>query len=162
MIADDREQQRARLQLEEKIANLEQQIQEKKDEVRLKYQNSRLNDDDKLRLQMAIRHGMENIDEVCKDDFSIDRLAEMCGENSKKISQVVNETYGCSFSTLLRHIRCKEACRRMDDHDNFGRYTIEAIGESVGFKSRTGFIRAFKNCIGLLPSEYMKLSHEQQ
>ena len=40
-------------------------------------------------------------------------------------------------------------------------YTIEAISESVGFKSRTRFASNFKKEVGMPPSEYRKISIEK-
>ena len=37
-------------------------------------------------------------------------------------------------------------------------YKIVAIGYEAGFKSKTSFNRAFKNLVGVTPSEYRKKS----
>ncbi|MBQ9453689.1 MAG: AraC family transcriptional regulator, partial [Desulfovibrio sp.] len=74
-------------------------------------------------------------------------------------SQVINEHYGTSFSNVLSGMRIREACRRMSEESSRYRHvTIEAIALSVGFKSRTAFINAFKREVGLTPSEYLKMA----
>jgi AraC-like DNA-binding protein len=55
----------------------------------------------------------------------------------------------------LGKYRIQEACRRMNDHERYGHLTIEAIGHSVGYKSNSSFIAAFKRYTGLKPSEYL-------
>jgi len=47
--------------------------------------------------------------------------------------------------------RIKEACRRLNDRANYDPFTIEAIGQSVGFSSRSAFSKAFKQITGLTP-----------
>ena len=62
-----------------------------------------------------------------------------------------------SFATLLNKRRVQEACRRMENSEKYGRLTIDAISESVGFNTRSTFTKAFRLHIGMLPSEYLKL-----
>jgi AraC-like DNA-binding protein len=45
-----------------------------------------------------------------------------------------------------------------DESDKFGNMTIEGVATSVGFKSRTAFINAFKREVGLTPSEYLRMA----
>lgn len=49
----------------------------------------------------------------------------------------------------------------MNDKDNYGKYTIETIAESVGFKSRSNFTTVFKRITYFTPSEYLKISNKQ-
>ncbi len=44
-------------------------------------------------------------------DFTIDTLADAVDSNQKYVSQVINEAYGKTFSTLLAELRIREACR---------------------------------------------------
>jgi AraC-like DNA-binding protein len=74
------------------------------------------------------------------------------------VSQVINQEAGQTFSMLVRKYRIKEACRRLNDTQNYGHVTLETISESVGFKSRSTFVTAFKEQIGLTPSEYIKIA----
>jgi AraC-like DNA-binding protein len=74
------------------------------------------------------------------------------------VSQVINEKYDNNFNHLLNEYRIKESCRRMNDTDNYGNYTIESIALSVGFKSRSNFISTFKRFTGLTPSAYLKIA----
>ncbi len=48
----------------------------------------------------------------------------------------------------------------MSDTENYGNYTIGAIAESVGFRSSTNFIAAFKKLPGVTPSHYLRLAKE--
>ena len=50
----------------------------------------------------------------------------------------------------------------LNDIENFGNYTIEAISIGVGFKSRPNFINTFKTITGLTPSVYQKLARRSK
>ena len=103
---------------------------------------------------------MESSPEVYNEDFSRQRLAELVGSNYKAVSRAINTCKGCNFNVLLNEYRIKEACRRLMDSDTYGNYTIEAIANSVGYKSRSNFATIFKEIVGLTPSAFQKM-HQQ-
>jgi AraC-like DNA-binding protein len=88
-------------------------------------------------------------------------LAQLVDSNKTYVSQTINACYHENFVTLLGNSRVKEACRRINNYDQYGQFTLESISEGVGFKSRTTFTTAFKRLIGLTPSEYLKISRKQ-
>ncbi len=101
---------------------------------------------------------METNEEIFSPDFTLPRLAELLGENRNYVSEAINQRYHDHFNGLLNEYRIKEACRRFNDRANYGNLTIEAIGQSVGFKSRSGFSTIFKQITGLTPSAYQRQS----
>ena len=119
-----------------------------------KYQNSTLGDDDKAALTDRILRVFENGKDIFESDFDMNRLAELVGSTYKNVSQTVNEQLGKNFNQVLNEYRIKEACRRLNDQATYGNYTIEAIGESVGYGSRSTFVTQFKSLTGLTPSEF--------
>ena len=127
-----------------------------------KYKNSSLSDEDKKELLAKILSVMDNVDEICSLSFSGERLAQLTDSKYKYVSQVINEKYGCNFNMFLNKFRIKEACRRFADVDKYGQYTIDAMSQSLGFKSRTTFTSSFKKIIGLTPSQYSKLAKEDK
>lgn len=120
----------------------------------VKYRSSALGDQEKLTLKEKIRHVLEDDEAVYQPTFCLNQMAELCGSNAKYISQVINELYGCNFTTLIRSLRVKEACRRISDKANYGNLSLEGIAFSVGFKSRVTMYQAFKKEIGMTPTEY--------
>ena len=123
-----------------------------------KYRTSHLAEDNKTNLMERIQSVMETSDEIFTPGFSCERLAQMVESNYKYVSQVINETRHCNFSAFLNEYRIKEACKRISDTDGYGHLTIEAISNSVGFKSRSSFVAAFKRFTGLTPSEYHRMA----
>lgn len=121
-----------------------------------KYQSSTLDEDEKVVITERIFKLFEDSEEYLSTDFNLNKLADLVGSNYKNVSQVINENFKKNFNTLLNEYRIKEACRRMGDLARYGNYTVEAIGESVGFGSRSTFISTFKKITGLTPSEYQR------
>lgn len=126
-----------------------------------KYGTSPMNDDDKARLWQMILTVMETQQDILSVDFSLARLTEMVGSKRQYVSQVINEKFEKPFNTLLNEYRIKEACKRMRNRQEYAHYTIEALGESVGFRSRTSFNTAFKQFTGLTPSSFMRMVKEE-
>ena len=125
--------------------------------IQPKYKDSQLKDEKKQMLIDKIQAVMENSEEICQPTFTLQRLAEMVGSNTSYLSQAINDTFGMTFTALLNQARIREACRRLDDREHYAHLTIEAVSESVGFKARVTFTKAFRQYVGMLPSEYVKM-----
>ncbi len=102
---------------------------------------------------------METSDEIYSPDFSLPRLAELVGDTRNNVSEAINLRYQGNFNALVNEYRIKEACRRINDRTQWSDYTLEAIGQSVGFKSRSTFWIVFKDIIGLTPGAYQRQSN---
>jgi YesN/AraC family two-component response regulator len=163
MIQESKEESARRKSYENHIAELERKIKDDADEQRKdeKYKNSSLDEQDKSELLNKIIAVMEDSQEIFSQDFSVDALALLVGSKYKHVSQVINEKYNCNFNILLNKYRIREACKRMNDIENYGNYTIEAISASLGFKSRTTFVNSFKRETGLTPSEFQLLARDK-
>ncbi len=123
---------------------------------REKYKGSNLTIEEKDDIAMRIKQALETSPEVFEFDYSLQTLSDKVRVPYRSVSQVINETYGKSFSNVLTEVRVKEACRRLQA-EGHEKYTIEALAESVGFKSRTNFASNFKSITGLTPSQYIKM-----
>jgi AraC-like DNA-binding protein len=120
---------------------------------RHKYQSSSLAEDNKTMLNNSIMKVFES-DEIFSTEFNMQKLAALVSSNYNNVSQVVNEQFGKNFNQLLNEYRIAEACRRLNDIEHYGKHTIEAIGESVGYGSRSTFITQFKLLTGMTPSDF--------
>lgn len=123
-----------------------------------KYKSSNLDDDRQRALAEAISAVMENSEEFCSEDFSLDCLAALVGSNSKYVSQVINGTYHKNFSNYVNEYRIRTACRRLADSERYGHLTVKAVGESVGYRSHATFVNIFRRITGLTPSLYQKMA----
>lgn len=124
-----------------------------------KYSHSNLNGSQKETLAFRIEEILNNAEVICQQDFNLSQLAKLADSNTTYVSQVINEKYGMTFSNVLARFRIREACYRISNkREQYSNITIEGIATSVGFKSRTAFINAFKREVGLTPSEYLRMA----
>lgn len=113
--------------------------------------------------QQLLREIMETVDNpevLCNPDLSLEMVAKIIGSNSKYVSSAINESTGDNFRTFINKRRIHEARKRLTHGSGYENLTIRAIGESVGFRSHTNFINAFKKVTGLTPSMYLKMDRE--
>lgn len=92
---------------------------------------------------------------VFDKDFSLQKLAQLTGSNTKYVSSAISSAGYGSFKILLNDCRIKEACKRLVD-EGYSAYTIQAVAESVGYVSVNNFIVQFKRYTGMTPSVYKK------
>lgn len=147
-------------ELEEKVEELNQQLYGASP-PKLKYEHSTLEEENKQKLLNRILDVMYNNDEIYSHEFSLQRLSELVDAPYKHVSQVINEIYKINFNNLLNEFRVREACRRLAEDEQYTNYTIEAIAEGIGFKSRSNFISTFKRLTGITPSEYKRFASGQ-
>ncbi|MBO5541718.1 MAG: helix-turn-helix transcriptional regulator [Muribaculaceae bacterium] len=147
------------LEAEEQRLKAEEQQRAKAEKV--KYGTSRLDEETSSQLLEQVMDFLHTSDEIYQESFTIARMAELLGVNQNYISQAINARGEQSFKSLLGEFRIKEACRRMQDNEKYANYTVEGIGQSVGFSSRPYFVQLFKKLTGLTPSAYQKMAKER-
>lgn len=108
-------------------------------------------------LQERIKNVLGDISVVCRPDFSLTTLCEIVESNTTYVSRAIRLAYGKPFSVIVNEIRVAEACRRFADPDA-EKYTVEAVGQELGFRSRSNFTAVFKKITGLSPSEFKKFA----
>lgn len=85
--------------------------------------------------------------------FTINALAILMKTNRMYVSVLLNDYVGQSFYSLINSYRIDEAVRILDGTESM-KYSIEGIAHSVGFKSKSTFIKHFRVKTGLTPGEY--------
>lgn len=154
-----------RTEYEQRIAECEREIKilTEKDVQTVESKQSSDVMDDAVRQSLLekINNVLDDVSEISRNEFSIGRLSKLVSSNSHYVSQVINETYGKNFSTVLGEARVRQACKRLGDIEAYGNLTIEAIAGELGFRSRSNFVTVFKKITGLTPSEYKKISREK-
>lgn len=146
---------------EKNVAMLQQEQELRESENREKYKGSSLDEDSKQELARKIRDVLEQPEHLCAADFSAERLATLLGINYRYLSQVINEKFGKNFNALVNEYRIKEVCKRINDFENYGNFTLEGIAGSVGFHARSTFFASFKKQTGLSPSEYLRIAQSK-
>jgi AraC-like DNA-binding protein len=90
-----------------------------------------------------------------KKEFSIAQMSFDLKIPERTLSLYFNTSLGLSFSEWRKKIRIDYAIVMIDSGDS-KKITIEAISSNAGFASRSKFIDAFKEQMGITPSAYIK------
>lgn len=125
-----------------------------------KYEGSNLSADDKKEIRAAILRVMES-DAIYSPELTLVSFSRLVGRHPKAVSQVIHEEFGCNYSTCINRARIVEACRRVD-MPQYANLSMEAIGESVGFNSRTTFTVNFRRFTGLGLRAYRQAAQEHR
>ncbi|MER3319824.1 MAG: AraC family transcriptional regulator [Allomuricauda sp.] len=88
-------------------------------------------------------------------DVTLKKVAEKLETNGNTISKLINSETGVNFNDYINQKRIALSQQRLLDPE-FKHLTVEAIGQSVGFKSKSAFYNAFKKHSGQSPSAFMK------
>jgi len=88
-------------------------------------------------------------------ELSLKGLAKKLNASSNTLSKTINSEFGMNFNDYINQKRVKVAQERLLNPD-FDKLTIEAIGNSVGFNSKSAFYNAFKKKTGVSPSVFSK------
>lgn len=145
--------------LREQLANLyensdkgeEESIEEKEDHSG----SMSLSEQQYMILLRNINRVMEDVTKISDPNFSLTQLAQLVNSNTSYVSMAINTTYRKNFKTYLNEYRIQLAAERLLENKN---HTIQSIAESVGFKSVSNFISAFKKIMGMNPSVFRKIS----
>ncbi|MFT0714341.1 helix-turn-helix domain-containing protein [Flagellimonas lutimaris] len=90
-----------------------------------------------------------------QQDVTLKKVAEKLETNGNAISKLINSETGVNFNDYINQKRIALSQQRLLD-PKFKHLTVEAIGQSVGFKSKSAFYNAFKKHSGQSPSAFMK------
>lgn len=123
-------------------ADLSQLEKRRKDEIRIKA----LFEDEKIHLD---------------DTLNLDQFAAELQLSKKYVSDLINQSMGCSFKELLNTYRIEEALQIMQQNIDPKKSLID-IAYTCGYTNKVSFYRSFKKKMGVAPSEYyQKLSSSQ-
>lgn len=111
------------------------------------------NERKKEKLKITIIDLMEKEKPYLKSDLTVYQLAKILNTNTNYLSTVINNDFKYSFVSFINSYRINEAKQLLKDK-NFEQYTIEAIGEEVGFNSKSAFNRAFKKFTKQTPTQF--------
>jgi AraC-like DNA-binding protein len=90
-----------------------------------------------------------------RQDFSIEELAEMLGVPRHHLYYCFNNVLKKKFVVLRMEYRIMEVKKCLLEAD-LETTTLEAIGGSCGFASRSAFYRIFTEQVGCSPGEFIE------
>lgn len=119
-----------------------------------KYETSGITSDQTEALFRRIQILSQSWTENDLHDINLQFLAKELNVPSNYISQAVKVKTQNGFNDYLNKIRIHHA-KKLLTNPEFSNHTIEAIGQKVGFKSKSGFYTAFKKVTALTPKEFL-------
>jgi AraC-like DNA-binding protein len=118
-----------------------------------KYGDKKLNEDDAKQLLVKLQKVMNEKELFRNPNLKMGDLAREINIPSHQLSRILNDSLQKNFTLFVNEYRVNAACKMLVHQTNF---TIEAIGEEVGFNSKSTFFAAFKKIKGLTPSAYIR------
>ena len=94
-------------------------------------------------------------DYYCNGDISLKNVAKSLDASPNLVSKLINSETGMNFNDYINKKRVGVAKIRLLNEE-YGHLTVEAIGNTVGFKSKSAFYTAFKKHVGQSPSAFAK------
>lgn len=86
-------------------------------------------------------------------DFTTLTLYNTTGITPHKISLALKVIEHKNFNAFINSFRIEKAIQYLKN-DAYKKYTIDALGNEVGFISKSAFYAAFKNHTGITPAQY--------
>ncbi|MEQ8425050.1 MAG: AraC family transcriptional regulator [Cyclobacteriaceae bacterium] len=88
-------------------------------------------------------------------ELTIQKVATELNISSNHLSQVINHNLGYGFNDFSNAYRV-DLAKELIIQPEMNKFTIEAIANEVGFKSKSSFNAAFKKKCGMTPSDFRK------
>ena len=93
--------------------------------------------------------------------FNINRLATEIGVPSNVLTKYFNQFLGMRYNHAINKIRIEKLLEMVESDNNILKHiTMEAIGNKIGFSSKSSFYAAFSREMGCTPAEYFSRKHE--
>ncbi len=120
-----------------------------------RYESSALDDPQKRQIQQQLLAFMEKEQPYLTHELTLNALASQLGVNAKYLSQVINELQDQNFMDFINGYRIRRA-QEMLLNPAYHYFTILAIAQEAGFKSKSSFYNAFKKVTGMTPSGFKR------
>ncbi|WP_271781884.1 helix-turn-helix domain-containing protein [Aquimarina algiphila] len=94
-------------------------------------------------------------------NLSLQVLAKELNTTSGVISTVINSGFKMSFNDFVNRYRVEEVKNKLQS-ENLNQFTLLALAQDSGFKSKTTFYRAFQKFTLQTPKSYIKMLHAKK
>lgn len=118
-----------------------------------KYGDKKLNEDEAKQIVAKLKKVMNEKELFRNPNLKVGDLAREIDVPGHQLSRILNDSLQKNFTLFVNEYRINAACKMLSYQTNF---TIEAVGDEVGFNSKSTFFAAFKKIKGLTPNAYMR------
>jgi AraC-like DNA-binding protein len=116
-----------------------------------KYSDKKLDQKEAQRIISKLEIGMTSKKLFRNPDLKLNDVAREVNVSGHQLSQLLNDNMEKGFNLFVNEYRINEACKMLLTHPNL---TVDAIGDEVGFNSKSTFFSTFKRVKGVSPSVY--------
>jgi len=120
-----------------------------------KYADKKMDDETAQLIIGKLKKAMTEKELFKNPNLKVNDLAREIKVSGHQLSQVLNDNIQKNFTLFVNEYRINEACRMLSENTNL---TIDAIGDEVGFNSKSTFFATFKKLKGTTPSAYQQLN----
>mgnify|MGYP003590588473 CR=1 FL=1 len=120
-----------------------------------KYQNSRMDKEESELMLQKLHDYMEQRKPYLKSDLQMSDLAKAMDCSTHTMSQLFSLYMERSYYDYISEWRVNEFKKRAKDTE-YAHFTITALSEMCGFRSRNTFSQAFRKFTGMTPKEYLR------
>jgi len=118
-----------------------------------KYEKSSLSEEMMEQVIKRLPVMMEAEKPFLESSFSLPTLAKKTGVSTHHLSQILNDRLKKSFFEFTATYRIEEA-KKIILAPHYDHFKMEKIAEAVGYNSKSAFNKAFKQQVGVTPSQF--------
>jgi AraC-like DNA-binding protein len=93
-------------------------------------------------------------------EISLSKLADLLDTKPYVVTWIIKNHYNETFYNYINGLRIEEAKKILSD-STYKNYTIDYVGQLVGFNSKSVFYTAFKKSTGETPTQFSKRPKEE-
>ena len=111
------------------------------------------------KLEQKIINGIKNIEntgDYLSISFNLNKFSKSLQTNTSYVSYTINNQKGITFKQYYTILRIEYIIKKLREDSMYKKFTIQYLGELVGYKNASAFTRAFKKHQGITPSEFIK------
>ncbi len=124
-------------------------------EIKEKYENSSLHEDQKHIYVKKLLEFMETNKPYHQPDLTLSKLSDHINVPVHYLSQIINEKLDVNFLDFINSYRINEAKDKLIDPD-FSHLSILGVAFDVGFNAKSTFYSVFKKQTGMTPTEFIR------
>lgn len=124
-----------------------------------KYQSSHISTNKLHQLWWQFHNLIESQNNIWLHPPNISQLCRQLDTNQKYLSQTINQATGLTIVSLFHCYRIELFLQKLKNGEAQLK-TMEGLLNETGFQNRSSFYRAFKNFIGIHPTEFIRKPKE--
>ena len=110
-------------------------------------------------MEQKIINGLKNLEnssDYLSTSFNLNKFAKRLQTNTSYVSFIINNQEGITFKQYYTSLRIEYIIKKLREDSTYKKFTIQYLGEIVGYKNASAFTRAFKKHQGITPYKFIK------